>query len=202
MSSDIPNLRFKREPLWLPSRRVLGCDIPPQTMDWLMDSSSLTQRLIQACPGQFSVQVIDQGYGLPMKNESRWLDMAGGTYGFIRQVRLLCNKVPWVYARTVIPVSTLSGRLRRLTRLGNKPLGALLFADSGMRRGEMEIARIQHDDQIYQSALGTNRKAQQSCDIIWGRRSTFYLDYKPLLVSEIFLPGIGPCKPCERCGAG
>lgn len=161
-----------------------------------MDSSSLTQRLIQACPGKFSVQVIDQGYGLPMKNESRWLDMPGGSYGFIRQVRLLCNKTPWVFARTVIPVATLSGRLRQLTRLGNKPLGAFLFADNGMRRGEMEIARIRHDDQIYQSALGTkgaNQKGQKNHAAIWGRRSTFYLDYKPLLVSEIFLPGIGLC---------
>lgn len=77
---------------------------------------------------------------------------------------------------------------RRLAYLRNRSLGAVLFADPTMHRGEVEIARIPHADQLF--ALATARLSRPP-DEIWGRRSTFYLSGKPLLVSEFFLPGVG-----------
>ncbi len=112
--------------------------------------------------------------------------MRRGGLAIIRQVQLLCDERPWVYARTVIPVSSLSGRLRRLTHLGARPLGAMLFADRGMRRGVVELARIRPGEMLYTDAV---RDLWQTHDEIWGRRSIFRLAHKPLLVSEIFLPG-------------
>jgi chorismate lyase len=53
----------------------------------------------------------------------------------LREVYLLCDGVPWVYARTAIPRETLTGRHRRLAYLKTRPLGAMLFADPGMARG-------------------------------------------------------------------
>jgi len=84
-----------------------------------------------------------------------------------------------VYARTVIPVSTLTGAQKRLTFLGNKSLGAILFSDRTMERGEVQIARLKAEQVKLDS--GTNED-------IWGRRSVFTLSAKPLLVSEYFLP--------------
>jgi len=92
-----------------------------------------------------------------------------------------------VFARTVIPASSLRGRLRRLSMLGTRPLGALLFADPGMRRDAPEIARIHPGHDIFLQAVQHSRARPAA---IWGRRSVFYLDNKPLLVSEIFLPEI------------
>jgi chorismate lyase len=34
----------------------------------------------------------------------------------IREVHLLCDDRPWVFARTIIPISTLRGRERRLAQ--------------------------------------------------------------------------------------
>ncbi len=112
----------------------------------------------------------------------------------VREVHLLCNNEPWVFARTVIPPHTLKGKQRRLGKLGKKPLGAVLFADKSMHRTEMEIACIQPGQQLYQ--LATHHLSH--CDQpIWGRRSVFFLNNHPLMVSEIFLPHIG--SPVQRC---
>lgn len=126
-----------------------------------------------------------------MRNEMLALNMRRGQYALIRQVRLMCNDIPWVFARTVIPRATLTGRRRRLAGLGNKPLGAMLFADPGMKRGEIELSRIGPTQPLFQQAL---EGAEKTPDSVWGRRSLFYLSSKPLLVSEIFIPGVLPCN--------
>lgn len=180
--------KYQRDPVWRPKRQVYNVDIEPSLAKWLFDQSSLTERLINACSGTFSVQVLEQGWQHPMLNEARILKMRRSSYAWIRQVHLLCDGTPWVFARTVIPPRTLRGKQRRLTRLGKKPLGAVLFADKSMQRTEMEIACITQDKHLYQMATQHLEQVNQP---IWGRRSVFFLRQRPLLVSEIFLPEIG-----------
>lgn len=157
---------------------------------WLFDPTSLTQRVRDACAGKFSVRVEQQGWGRPRLDESQTLGLRQGRRALIREVHLLCDDRPWVFARTVIPVSTLSGEQRHLAHLGNRPLGAVLFADPHMVRGPVEVAPIRHGHPLYAAAVqGLKRKP----DEIWGRRSVFRLGGKPLLVSEFFLPEIGVC---------
>lgn len=177
--------------IWKPYSRLNYKAVPLSTLSWLLDATSLTQRLVARCPGQFQVQVLDEGWARPSLNESRALGMKPGTVARIRQVRLLCDGVPWVFARTIIPYSTLKGPVRRLHLLGSKPLGAVLFADTSMRRGELEIAAIGKGSALYQDAMRAQRSKPAT---IWGRRSVFYLSGKPLLVNEIFLPGLSSRK--------
>ncbi|MBT7839394.1 MAG: chorismate lyase, partial [Candidatus Thioglobus sp.] len=49
--------------------------------------------------------------------------------------------------------------------IGSKPLGEVLFNDSNIKRGALQITQI---------------------DDIWGRRSTFTIGNTKLLVSEFF----------------
>lgn len=176
------------EPYWRVHKQIpFGC-IPAEMLAWLLDPTSLTKRLQAACSGQFSVQVLNQGWARPMLNESLALDVRRWNVGLVRQVKLLCDNQPWVFARTVIPRKTLTGKQRHLAHLGNKPLGAVLFSDSNMKRGEVEIASIVPGQQLFDLATSDLKKKPEK---IWGRRSVFYLSGKPLLVSEIFLPTIG-----------
>jgi chorismate--pyruvate lyase len=155
--------------------------------DWLLGAGSLTDRLKQACDGCFKVRVLDEGWQRPRLDEARVLDMPTATLGWVRQVQLLCDDEPWVFARTVIPVSTLSGPQRQLAHLGNRPLGAFLFADPGMQRGTVELACIGRGQAMFNEAtVGLGHKP----DSIWGRRSVFRVAGKPLLVTEVFLPPI------------
>ncbi|MDH5424643.1 MAG: chorismate lyase [Gammaproteobacteria bacterium] len=164
---------------WRNRAQSFYTDLSPEIAGWLFDPSSLTARLVKHCAGQFSVRVLSESYACPHLGEHRLLGMANRETALIREVYLLCDGRPLVYARTIIPVSTLVGSQRRLAHLGNKPLGAVLFSDKSMQRGEVQIARLKPA----QLKFKTKEESE-----IWGRRSVFKLNNKPLLVSEFFLP--------------
>ncbi len=155
--------------------------------DWLRDDGSLTAKLVRACNGRFRVRVLRQGWGRPLYSESRLLRMRRGETALVREVELLCAETPWVFARTLIPASSLRGPARRLADLGERPLGAVLFADPSMRRGATQIARLQPRHPLFAAATGSLEDQPAE---LWGRRTLFYLSGKPLLVNEIFLPAI------------
>ncbi|MEE9492760.1 MAG: chorismate lyase [Gammaproteobacteria bacterium] len=177
-------LNTRRAARWLPEACYFYAQIPVALSGWLRDRSSLTDRLRGCCKEPFSVQVVDQGWGNPALHESRALGIQHGERAMVREVLLMCGTRPTVFARTVIPVRTLSGRERRLAFLGNRPLGAYLFTDPSMHRGAVEISRLTAGNDIYQRAVSGLRKKPQT---VWGRRSVFFLSDKPLLVSEFFL---------------
>lgn len=174
-------------PTWRSVRCWTHRRIPAALNGWLLGTDSLTARMRRACPGGFRVRVLGQAWARPRLDEQRALGMRHGERALIRQVQLLCNGRPWVFARTVIPVRTLRGAQRRLAYLGERPLGAFLFADPRMSRGPVELACIRRGEQMYAAAVSGLRR-QPEC--IWGRRSVFRLGGKALLVSEVFLPAV------------
>lgn len=168
--------------------------VPKQWRGWLGDTGSLTQRLIDASHGDFRVQVLNQGFGLARLSEMRALSLAPRQVALIREVILYGKGQPWVYARSIIPMQTLTGRLLKLRHLDSRPLGALLFSDATMSREPVEVACISSTNAQLPKAL---------IDItspLWGRRSVFRLDRKPLLVSEIFLPAFKPYNQSLNVG--
>jgi chorismate lyase len=172
---------------WAVHTRWRRSRVPVDLRDWLLDAGSLTDRLRNACAGHFSVRVIDEGWQRPRRDEARVLAMRPSTLGWVRQVQLLCDGVPWVFARTVIPVGTLTGPQRQLIHLGERPLGAFLFADPGMQRAAVELACIQPGQVMFAEATAGLATRPAS---IWGRRSVFRVGGKPLLVTEVFLPAL------------
>ncbi|MDZ7803672.1 chorismate--pyruvate lyase family protein [Thiohalophilus sp.] len=172
------------QPVWRRREQLLT---PPPIADWLFDTGSLTRRLQQACAGHFRVELVDQHWARPQLNERRRLGMSARHLALIRQVYLYCDDTPCVFARTIIPRPTLSGAERHLAVLGNRPLGAVLFADPRMHREPMEFTRLQAGERLFGAAV---QRLDAVPAVIWGRRSLFYLAAKPLLVNEIFLPAI------------
>ena len=181
---------ISKEPHWYEQSHLLRTRVPADRLVWLLDTESLTHRVRQACGGRFRVRVLSQGWGRPLRSEARVLQLRGGERCLVREVQLLCDERPWVFARTIIPATTLSGPQLRLARLGSRPLGAVLFADPSMRRGAVQIAAITDRHGMFARAT---RELKQRPAQIWGRRSVFRVGDKPLLVSEIFLPGLGKC---------
>ena len=182
----------RREPVWRSASRLQRREVPERELRWLLDPASLTRRLTAACGGRFTVEVLAQGWVRPLYNEVHALGLRAGAHVLLREVYLLCDGVPWVYARTAIPRETLTGRHRRLAYLKTRPLGAMLFADPGMARGPVEVTGLSPCDRLYPAAT---RRLPAPPPRVWGRRSLFRLDGKPLLVSEFFLPGIPSCLP-------
>lgn len=148
----------------------------------------MTRKVIQACgEGCFRVRLLHQGWGAPLNSERRVMRTRRGVITLVREVELLCDEQPWVFARTLIPATSLQRSVRRLTQLGEKPLGAVLFSDPKVRRGVTQMARLQPKHQLFDAACA-HIKARP--DSLWARRTLFYLADRPLLVNEIFLPGI------------
>ena len=172
------------EPFWQPGAQLRRAELPDEWRDWLLDQGSLTRRLQQHCAGRFSVELLCQRLQRPMLSEARALGRPATELALVRQVRLYCEQQAWVFARTIIPLPSLQGGLQRLTRLGTRPLGEVLFADPKMRREPVEVTRIGPQHALHRLA-GTDGQA-----ILWGRRSVFTLQQRPLLVSEFFLPGL------------
>ncbi|VAW70108.1 Chorismate--pyruvate lyase [hydrothermal vent metagenome] len=169
---------------WRKRSHVFFSRLEPVIRSWLFDTGSLTARLIDHCDGGFSVKVLSVKRQVPTADEIMALGLIPGKLALIRQVILYCDDRPLVYARTVIPLSSLRGALRGLVLLGNKPLGAVLFADKSMRRKPLEVTLLKKGHPCYG---WTQHKGSEP---VWGRRSVFTLKGKDLLVSEFFLPGL------------
>jgi len=193
-ASRFSNFRLHREPAWRQLLSDSDRSVPQHWRGWLSDTGSLTQRLLHASAGEFSVQVLNQSLQLPRLSEMRALALPPRRLALIREVILFGSGQPWVYARSVIPLSTLTGRLRKLRHLDSRPLGALLFSDPSMSREPVEVACISSSNAQLPTALTEITSA------LWGRRSVFRLDQKPLLVSEIFLPAFKPYNQNPNIG--
>lgn len=168
------------DPLWLPLNRVQLRELPPELRPWLLDEQSLTERLIKASHGNFRVQRLSQRWQQPLRSESRLLRIPHAQWALVREVALRCHGEPWVYARSVIPVATLRGKLRRLRRLQDRSLGALLFQQAALRRQQFELARLPPHSEFIHPDLRQQTPA-------WARRSCFELSGRVVLVSEVFL---------------
>ena len=155
--------------------------------NWLSDPGSLTRRLQGLCGNAFRVRVLDQQWVRPRADEARLLNIAPGRVALLRQVQLLCGSDVLVYARSIIPLDSLQGRHRRLKCLGDRPLGAYLFANPSLERKALQLATISPEDPLYAIATSSADNGQEP---IWGRRSLFTLDGRSLLVSEYFLPAL------------
>lgn len=176
-----------QEPRWAEWQQLRFYRVPVDIEGWLRDTGSLTARLKSACKESFRVRLLRQGWGRPLYSEQRLLGMNMGEIAIVREVELICDGTPWVFARTLIPARSLRGPARRLSMLGEKPLGEVLFADLRMTRGTTEMARLSRRHKLY--AVATE-SLEQKTDEIWGRRTLFHLAGHPLLVNEIFLPDI------------
>lgn len=166
---------------WYFRRQLFSRHVPVNVRSWLFDPSSLTARLIRLCPGKFRVELLLQEVKRPSLDEVKALGLAYAESALVREVLLYCGDKAVVFARTVIPLSTLTGAQRSYANLGNRPLGAMLFADKSMKRDEVMVSMLKPEDALYTKTGSTGED-------VWGRRSVFRVGGKPLLVSEYYLP--------------
>mgnify|MGYP001063158332 FL=1 len=161
--------------------------MPAAAWSWITEPGSLTRRVQEGCSGVFDLRLLRQGFGDALPSERRVL-RAGPHHGrdLVREVALLCDGAPRVFARTVMPARSLIGRTRELTRLGTRPLGAVLFADPSTQRGLVEFARLSPSHALF--AVASEHVAGDRPAELWGRRTLYRFAGKPLLVNEVFLP--------------
>ena len=151
---------------------------------WLIDTGSLTARL-QLRYSHFAVKPVSVKYAKPIMDEATLLHLPAHKAALIRQVLLMGNHQPVVFAHSVLPRASLRGAWNGLGRLGNKPLGATLFANPKVKRTPLSYKKLSPHHALYQHATAhlTIKPTH-----LWARRSIFSLNCARILVTEIFLP--------------
>lgn len=146
--------------------------------DWLFNEESLTKRLTELSHGQFAVNVLLEEWQLLRKDEYQMLGVAATQLGWVREVLLLGQGEPWVYARSVAMQTDLNNPHYNLTNIGSKSLGSILFSDKSFHRTPLEFVRYPIEllpvDLAYSDLLG--------------RRSRFINQHVNIMVQEVFLP--------------
>lgn len=152
---------------------------------WLIDRGSLTDRVRERCAA-FRVELVYQGPRRAARDE-RFIGGNRGERVLVREVFLSCARERVVFAHSVTRFASLRGAWRGLARLGTRPLGAALFADPRVRRRPLRFRKLGPRDELHARACAA---AGRRLPALWARRSLFMLGNSPILVTEIFLPGI------------
>ncbi len=150
----------------------------PLLTNWLLANGSLTEKL-KTCCKHFDVTVLGEKEVTPFDGE---FDKHKNVW--VREVILSLDGVPWVYARTLIPLPLLEQTAVDFQSLGTKPLGQLLYSHHEFIPGRIEIGKSKSNGSIAQLAANIN----QPVNSIWGRRRFFNYKQHEMIVCEFFLP--------------
>ncbi len=137
---------------------------------WLLESGSLSRLLAERCH-HLGVDLLHNDTiesGALTRDEQRRLPVETC---LLREVVLSGDASPWVIGRTLIPISSLEGQQADLARQGTIPLGLTVFNAEDVHRDGLELGW-----------------ATLPAGDLMARRSTLWMNHKPMLVAELFLP--------------
>ena len=182
-ANGTPNWRAPTQPDALPDDPVLR--------EWLEDRGSLTRRLREAGQQNFSLSVLGETMEIASDEDKRLLN-SREKHLRVRRVRLGCDAIELVFACTLMPRSTLL-RHPWLKELGDQPLGEALADRDSVERTDFEYAWIESGHALVSQALQATDTTSAG---LWARRSRFMVDGSPILVDEVFLPGLARIEAC------
>jgi chorismate--pyruvate lyase len=137
-------------------------------LSWLLESGPITNRI--KLSQEFELELLNDEIDEISKEEELFLNSVSKTFR-VRRVILLGNKTPVVYAKSVIPTSTIENGLSSLGKIGNAPLGDILFTPGVFTKLDMVCA----------SFLSKEK------NVYWGRKIKYSVNSEPISVMEIFL---------------
>ncbi|MDR9827367.1 chorismate lyase [Vibrio sp. FNV 38] len=138
--------------------------------DWLTEQGSLSLLLENYCH-ELTVELLQsdmKGHECLSQSESKYLP---NEEYLLRKVILKGDQTSWVLGRTLIPSSSLFSDSHDLVNQGETPLGLTVFKNSNVSRDSLQVARV---------IVGSQQ--------LLARRSRLWVEGKPLLVAELFLP--------------
>ncbi|MHB1677660.1 MAG: chorismate--pyruvate lyase family protein [Sulfuriferula sp.] len=160
--------------------------VPANVRRWLSDQGSLTRRISRRC-ADFNVCNVRQRRCHVLLDEAAIVGLALKQQALLREVYLCCGAHPVIFAHSVLPRVSLVGQWAKLGNLGNRSLGATLFADPQVYRSPLQYRRLDARHFLYRQAIVGVEQAPSS---LWARRSLLMLAERRILVTEVFLPGV------------
>lgn len=161
---------------------------------WLSAPGSLTARLRQL--GEVRVIRLRQGHAALRPRERALL---ASHHGHVREVLLLVDGRPAVWARSAVSAQAAHGAWRAIRGLGTRPLAELLFTDPAVRRAPLYAAPLrQHGAGASQRRRDWQEASPCALHGVtgaepppgWIRWSVFMRRQQPLIVQEAFAPWV------------
>ena len=159
------------------------------TASWLAERGSLTRRLRAVC-GRFELVLLRQACARPLPDEAGLLRIRPGQRAWVREVLLVADGRPVVYAHSVARPRSLRTAWRPLSRLGVRSMGDAIFEQRAVQRGPIRVRHLRAGERLHRAASLAAASAPDSLPALWARRSPFIHGGQALWITEVFLPPI------------
>ena len=134
---------------------------------WLLEQGPITKRIKSIA--EFRLELIQDELSDATDDEILFLKIDSEEIR-IREVILYGNENPMVFARTIIPNTTIEKGLKELGKIGNKPLGDILFEKDIFSKEDIVFASFKDKESLF-----------------WGRKIKYTVKDQPFSVMEVFL---------------
>ena len=134
---------------------------------WLLEQGPITKRIKSIA--EFRLELIQDELSDATEDEILFLKIDSEEIR-IREVILYGNENPMVFARTIIPNTTIEKGLKELGKIGNKPLGDILFEKDIFSKEDIVFATFKYEESLF-----------------WGRKIKYTVKDQPFSVMEVFL---------------
>ena len=161
--------------------------IPAELFPWVSYPGSFMQRLKLHGVKNAQIRIVHEGWQFLGLSEREVLSLPQRAYAWVREVIIYSDQIIWMYARTVIPLRTLTGKERELRNLNTRSLGSILFKYPDLMRSEFEFFSVTAEMDLYKKIKAEVPVMPYALS---ARNSIFTVRNKKLLLTEVFFPKI------------
>ena len=147
---------------------VMNNELQNETIkSWLLEDGPITERI--KLKNKFNLKLLKDEVSNIDSSDEDFLENISGCVK-VREVILMANNVPKVYARSLIPEITIEQGFAKLGSLGSTPLGDILFEKEIFKKIEVLFSKFIVNKEIF-----------------WGRKTKYSVKNLPISVMEVFL---------------
>ena len=167
----------------------IGVNLNP----WVKDKGSLSNKIINIMP--FRIKELKGRHIKAFNDEKVFFQKKNTGDLYIREALIFADKLPIVYARTVIPKKYLRGFWGRVKNLKNSPLSEIVFNKKCILRSNFVFKNLSDNDELIKR-LNAYKIFERGR--IMARKSVFNHRGQKALLTEVFLSSIEGIEFLEK----
>ena len=148
---------------------------------WLLDMKSLSYRIRNIA--KLEIIPVDSRGSNIFLDEKKVFDNKKSEHLYLREVLIYADKLPIMYARTVLPSKYLRGFWHKIKKLKNKPLADIVFDRKMIIRSDFKFKKPSINDNFSRKIKMLNLKKTK---ILATRQSTFMNKNEKAVLTEVF----------------
>ena len=148
---------------------------------WLLDTKSLSYRIRNIA--KLEIIPIETRVSNIFLNEKRVFGHRKSEHLYLREVLIYADKLPIMYARTILPSKYLRGFWHKIKKLNNKPLADIVFERKMIIRSDFKFKKPSINDDFSKRIKMFSLKKTK---ILATRQSTFKNKNEKVLLTEVF----------------